>query len=373
MAQIPFTRERLNSMGNQFQLYPILVYGIGINFIEILVEFLLFALFYVNYRRGSSMKGAGGGLSLQIGVGSLFLGLNRVSLIVFDYISPNPIFQIIATSLTAIGLLAVVLGFFRVVKIAFPQSRQFAIMTYSLFPVGIFLLFAAQVFSSVAFNTWSVILAVFFDSIIFFYFARVMAQKGVKVFRQMLLFAAGLCLAVVGSNFTANYVAELYGEFALGAKVIGHSFFLCGLFLAAIGFWTLPELRELEWRETLRHLYLIMKSGLCVFDHSFKVEQTTDSDLVAGGITGITQLIPEMTKSEEKVEVIQQKDTKILLKYGQYVNIALIAKADLHTLHAKLDTFIAEFESLYKHVLPEWNGNADIFIPTLALVEKFFT
>ncbi|MFX0134706.1 MAG: hypothetical protein ACFFDN_13785 [Candidatus Hodarchaeota archaeon] len=95
--------------------------------------------------------------------------------------------------------------------------------------------------------------------------------------------------------------------------------------------------------------------------------------MIAGSISGISSIIQELTRSKERIEVIKQKDLKILLKYGKFVTAALIAEEDLEILHSKLKMLIDEFETLFQYVLPKWKGDLDVFSPVKVMVERIFT
>ncbi len=139
-------------------------------------------------------------------------------------------------------------------------------------------------------------------------------------------------------------------------KGIGHSLTVGGTHSWLIAFWTLPVLKELEWRGKLKHLYLTLKSGICIYDRSFSGDREANTDLVAGGITGIATLIQEMTASNGKLEVIRQEGVKILLSPGVHTTGVLVAGEDLNILHKKLATFVSESESLFQYEFPSWKG-----------------
>ncbi|NVM01311.1 MAG: hypothetical protein HWN67_03185, partial [Candidatus Helarchaeota archaeon] len=162
-------------------------------------------------------------------------------------------------------------------------------------------------------------------------------------------------------------------EFSSIIKITGQNIFVLGIILFAVGFWGIPTLKEFEWREKMRHLYLIMEGGINVYDQAFITEKGLESDLIAGGISGISSLIQELTKSKERVEVIKQKDLKILLKYGTYITAALLSEEDLEILHSKLKSLVEEFENLFQYVLPDWKGDLEVFSPAKVMVERIFS
>ncbi|MHA1651420.1 MAG: hypothetical protein ACTSYB_14605 [Candidatus Helarchaeota archaeon] len=146
------------------------------------------------------------------------------------------------------------------------------------------------------------------------------------------------------------------------------------LVIFGIGIYTLkiPPNAELEWHQKIIALLIInSQNGITLYDYSFG-PALEESDLIAGGLIGISSIIQEMTKSETKLKIIQQEQAIILLEHGVFVTIALISREDLQILRKKLNELIVKFELLFKAQLVNWTGNIEIFQPAKALVEETF-
>ncbi|NVM55627.1 MAG: hypothetical protein HWN66_18130 [Candidatus Helarchaeota archaeon] len=135
---------------------------------------------------------------------------------------------------------------------------------------------------------------------------------------------------------------------------------------------TLPSKEEREWRDCIQYLLLIHMDGICLIHHPFIEIELGDQDLIAGGLTGIISLVQEMTKSKERIEILSQKDFKMLLNYGKYTTAVILSTKDLKILHTKLDQFIFEFEDLFQEFLTDWTGSISIFKPAERLIIRFF-
>ncbi len=133
---------------------------------------------------------------------------------------------------------------------------------------------------------------------------------------------------------------------------------------------TLPH-KEMEWYESLIHFYVIHKSGLLLYEHEFiKVEERAESDLVSGGIIGLTTILGEIVKGKEKLRTIDHGDKKLMFKYSpdRDVIFVLLIGEDLIMLRNKLDLFIAEFideyqekvEKLQGVIASEWAGVSNL-------------
>ena len=139
---------------------------------------------------------------------------------------------------------------------------------------------------------------------------------------------------------------------------------------------TLPH-KEKEWYESLIHFYVIHKSGLLLYEHEFtKVEERAESNLVSGGIIGLTTILGEIVKGKEKLRTIDHGDKKLMFKYSpdKDVIFVLLIGEDLFVLRNKLNLFILEFTDEYQEkveklqgvVASEWKGVS-------TLIDKHFS
>ncbi len=358
----------------QVNLTPALVYGIGINFAEVIVAFIGCGLFLANAWKGEIGKGVQGKLSVVAGLGLLAGGFSRVLFIAYDYVSQDMTWFLMAGVVQMAALLVIFLAFYLALKPAFQERGRFLVIPVILF-IGTF--YGSYALIAGLGQNLTVLLAgntmvILCMCLICVYFIRAIRKKGADVTRQILVLGAGWVTAVLGGLMTStNFVAQ-YPGLELVVKGIGHTLAVGGYIAWIAGFWTLPVLKELEWRGQLKHLYLIMKSGICIYDQSYAGDGTVDSNLVAGGITGITALIQEMTSSKGKLEVIHQEGVNILLHPGTYTTGVLVAGADLQILHRKLSAFVTEGESLFQYELPSWQGKLEVFAPLRVLAERHF-
>ncbi|MFX1452727.1 MAG: hypothetical protein ACFFCM_17955 [Promethearchaeota archaeon] len=354
-------------------LNPLTVYNIGINFVEVTLSLLVFVFFLKNAKEGRTERGIHGLLSLRFSLAFLLFAFARSLWILWDHSIKNVLFRAIAWISYFIGLIIIALVFYSVFNLYLPKLKLFVSIAI---PVGIvefiFYFFSVFTFQSSLFDL--IILASIAGLIIFipiYAFTKVLIEKGSKFRIRIIAIMFGMMFLVLG-HITTSFQIHLRTEETMLLKALGHTIYVFGLAFFAIGFWGLPSLKELEWREKVRHLYLINEGGASLYDQSFVTEETLQSDLIAGSISGISSLIQELTKSKERVETIKQKDLKILLKYGKYVTAALIAEEDLEILHSKLKILINEFETLFQYILPKWKGDLEVFSPVKVMVERIF-
>ena len=216
------------------------------------------------------------------------------------------------------------------------------------------------------------LVSIFCICLICAYFALNIRKKGVNITKQIIAMAVGWIVLFSGGLLTSEEVVGLFATSTLLVQAFGYTLVFIGIVASTLGFWTLPSLNELEWRDQVKHLYLMVKSGIIIYDQSFRGERSLDSNLVAGGITGIASLIQEITSTAGKLEVIQQEGAKILIHPGVYITGVLVVEDDLSILHQKLAAFVTECETLFQYELPAWNGNIDIFASRPGYLRKIF-
>ncbi|MBD3229065.1 MAG: hypothetical protein GF329_12830 [Candidatus Lokiarchaeota archaeon] len=134
---------------------------------------------------------------------------------------------------------------------------------------------------------------------------------------------------------------------------------------------TLPDTSELDWFSAIQHLYIIYHNGICMYNYPFRPSKS-DDQLFAGGITGISTMIQELTENKSRLKAIRQERGIVLLEYGEFITYVLICSKELTVLHNKLQELQNEFEDFYEDIIPSWNGNDSVFIPTRKIIEKIF-
>jgi MFS family permease len=115
---------------------------------------------------------------------------------------------------------------------------------------------------------------------------------------------------------------------------------------------------ELDWPNSLRHLYIIHKSGLLLQEYSFYKEDLATSDLVSGGIIGLTAILKEITRGKDRLRAIDHGDKKILFKWSKKSDViyVLVTSMELFVLRNKLRLFSEEFEAHYSKNLSKFKG-----------------
>ncbi len=139
---------------------------------------------------------------------------------------------------------------------------------------------------------------------------------------------------------------------------------------------TLPSRGELEWKHKIEHLLVLSKGGLPLYSERLSKspapETTADEMLVGGALTGITELVKEISQRAGKLKVIQQEGYCILLEEGREVIVAVMALEELGIIRSKTQDFLEEFQRFFGELVTEWEGNPKVFSPTKEIVKEYF-
>ena len=187
---------------------------------------------------------------------------------------------------------------------------------------------------------------------------------------RMYLALFGLFL-ILGGILTRGLSHEaLYGVYF---GIAGTLFYIIGLGLIGYGFAAFSTFTDLRWKDKLRELFVIASNGTCLYAFSFEQNLVIeDSDLVAGGFSGIQLLLSEMVKTTESLQLIDYQNVKIMIEQKAKVMFILIIKDESKFLQFKLRNFADEFQNFFKETLANWKGEIHVFQPTRALIEKIF-
>ena len=110
-----------------------------------------------------------------------------------------------------------------------------------------------------------------------------------------------------------------------------------------------------KWSDLLIHLYIIYKSGLLIYDHSFIGKENQDSTLISGGIIGMMIMLKEIIHGETQIRTIDHGDRKLMFETNKTEDIifALLVKENLIVFKRRLDALIEHFDDVYKELIDD--------------------
>ncbi len=110
-----------------------------------------------------------------------------------------------------------------------------------------------------------------------------------------------------------------------------------------------------KWSDLLIHLYIIYKSGLLIYDHSFIGKENQDSSLISGGIVGTLIMLKEIIHGETQIRTIDHGDRKLMFETNKTEDIifVLLVKENLIVFKRRLDALIERFDIAYKDLIDD--------------------
>jgi len=346
-------------------------FSIGINFVEIVIELEIFFYFIFGYLRASREGLAEDRYSIVAAIGFLIGAVARGFYIAFDYYIFNDIFRYIAWICLITCLILIIVSLFRgvpgLIFKDFPHKTLYAISVI----LYIACILIVRLLNTLVFYIVVIVAGVLILIPLIYRFNRWVNQVGGYIKKYFSIAACAIPLTFIGIGIVAIWSSLPVVEGWI-LKISSHLLFLTGLGLFAIAIWSLPSLTEFGWESKLYHLYVLMPGGLLAYEYSFKDTCDVDSDLLGSGLSGIVDIVKEMTGSVKRLKIIRQERRNIYLEYGKYVTVIILAEEELKILFEKISQFTQEFENLFSKVLESWDGNADIFKITDSLIKKIF-
>ncbi len=125
-------------------------------------------------------------------------------------------------------------------------------------------------------------------------------------------------------------------------------------------------------RLIIYNLFVMYKSGVCLFSYNLEPLEIGDSSLITSALNAINSLLMEITQTNTSLDSIDIQEKQLIFEYiGDIVGVLLLNK---ETLLAKrlLHEFLSEFNEKYKIELYPWTGDTLIFEDAVDLVKKDF-
>ncbi len=243
--------------------------------------------------------------------------------------------------------------------------------------IGVITFFTGELLTSVLADISLFFLGIF---IIFFFKDLIKNSAGV-VRRNIILFAIAFFILMFGSLITNPRV--IANQLRIGVDVfvtglIGRFVQMISLFVMALILFKTPIFFELDWRSKLVQIYVIHKvSSQSIFHNKFQANPQEEKKelsevLVAGGMTGISVILKEISQSKQELKRIDHGDYKIMLDHGTYIFIALIVTEEMRIYMDKITRVRKEIETFFEEILKSWNGDLEYFKPIAKIVSKEF-
>ncbi len=194
-------------------------------------------------------------------------------------------------------------------------------------------------------------------------------QNREKILFGLLKFLPGFAFLIIGFTFTTDTIERLIG---VNLRFYGVFLELISIFLLSFFFFSLAPFSEFEWFNKMEHVFIIHKSGLCLYNQQLdETVDIMDENLVAGAISSVNFLLEELT-SDEGIVVINKKDKTIVISPGNNTFGIMFCSEELNYIKVLLKRFVEKFEAVYQNILADWDGEMGVFNPTKAIVKEIF-
>ena len=290
--------------------------------------------------------------------------LNTFSFMMTDfYFTEDPV-SLLWTKTGYIAMMIALMGFFIALERILPYRTR-NIFTGSVLVVAIVTAFAPR--------EWLTILALtaslFAFGMLFLFFAYYVKNTVGTVRNSMRMIFFGVLIGFVGYLLRSDPV---YG-FGEQYYVLGAALLVSGLVILGIAVLSSPTLDELDWDEQMLELYVIHTAGILVFHHKFRAAVELDENLTAAGITGVQELVKEITQSKSGLHNLSVGDFDILFAQRENFISMLLAKESYRVLLEKVEDFADRFDMIYGEALEDFSGEVSQFRPASSIVNNLFT
>jgi hypothetical protein len=140
---------------------------------------------------------------------------------------------------------------------------------------------------------------------------------------------------------------------------------------------TLPSKEELEWKSSVQYIYVLLKSGIPIYNQNLCELQEgnppTDECLFGGALVAVSSLLQEFTREKKPLKVIKQEGFSILLEEGENILVAIITIKELKIIRQKLQEFLEEFQDFFGELISKGIADTTVFLPAKKLAEKHFS
>jgi hypothetical protein len=181
-----------------------------------------------------------------------------------------------------------------------------------------------------------------------------------------------LLLLFLGFFFSMEYLVTIYGlTFRLAGAIF--QIVIGGAIFAS--FKKLPPLSEFDWKAKLEDLYVMTKSGICLYHKSFQeTTEAFDQHIISGAFISINVLLDELAPATTQGSSIIKKKGKIVNLFAStFLSGVLISTEEMPAINFHLIEFILKLEQIYYPVLVDWKGEIEIFDPIAHIAKGYFS
>ncbi len=200
-----------------------------------------------------------------------------------------------------------------------------------------------------------------------------------KIRNKLILGLFSLSISISGIIGLSDQVIKIlrnldpnYQGYLLLFKILA----IIGLILMIFSFFGFSLLLEAHWKGNIISLFIIDKQhGKRVYTKNFiELDESNleKREVLAGGIKGIIDIMNELSKSDEKLRIIDKENLKFILDHGEKIISCLYVKRNLINIHYFLNIITRQFENTFSDVYEQGIENNEFFKPIDGIIKKLF-
>jgi hypothetical protein len=193
------------------------------------------------------------------------------------------------------------------------------------------------------------------------------------------IFVSGYILLSFGNLLKSDLIIGLFytipGMNILIVRLVADIIVIVSIFFLSNSFSSFPAILELNWRNHVLEIHVLSGKGIEIFHKSFssdKVLREIEPDLVGMAMTGVSDIIREVTGSKKNLNLIDQTDFKILFEKDENFILFLVTKEPLKIYEYKLDNLLGDLNKNYGSLVPEWKGDTKQFSGVEDIIDNHF-
>ena len=256
-----------------------------------------------------------------------------------------------------LAMMAALVGFFGAVERVIPYKTRHA-MTLSGAALVVIAVFTSPTMTKLL-SFGSGVLA---GIVIVLFFQHLRGYITDKTRLSYRLVSVGILAGFVGFLLHLDEVYYYLGPFVY---VTGILILLLGTLLFGSSVIQSPAYDELDWIDQLAAIYVMGSGGALLFTHQFQRTGTMNVDLAAAGLTGVEELMREITGTSDSVNTISIGEYEVIFVHGRLIVTALICRASYRVLLEKCREFTEQYELMFgeeitRNIVSEsWNRLAE--------------
>ena len=186
---------------------------------------------------------------------------------------------------------------------------------------------------------------------------------------DLLKLGIGFGLLVLGYIMAVDIVVNIFG---FGIRILGTFFQLIGFLFLFLFFISSPSFSEYDWQEKIKSVLIMYKSGLFIYKKDFQESIDSVDDLITTGTLTILKMMLETFTEKEDISVIEKKGKVIIIQPGIDIVGAIICDEKLNSIQILLNNFIERIETIYSHILTNWDGDLNVFKLIEGIAKEIF-